>query len=694
MAKSNPANLKTIAAKLGLSASAVSLALRGSEKISAATRERVVREAERQGYDRNPLIAAWMRQVRGTGERPGLPVVAYVTGYTREHHDRIAHLREMVRGVLLRAHELSLPVVRFHGAGSELSWEELTRAMESAHVSGILLAPFEHAAPVQLPWDRFSLVAISTSANGPPLHTLCDHSMEEIVAVLEQLRREGKTRIGFVNEATHTERYSHRHMAAFLCWQQRLPKARRIPVLWAHPNEPSEQPRLRAWADKHRLDAVISPRNLVNFPSHSPVECLRFGLSPDQFNFRERRGTLSPDFELGRAALETLAAQMHRHETGLPADPVEVALPVKMILHPGDRDTLRTDVRTPPPPRTSRPVTLRDIAAALSLSPATVSLALRNDPRVAADTRARVQEAARDLGHVHNPLIDAWAQHYHETHRHQGLRIAHVSGFSADEDARYPRLAALRREIGRQAASFSATVESFFIGSDADPNPKRILGIVRARGFDTVLWGPFPSGGEPPPEAACRDLVIVGIGHSSATAGLHRAVFSRYAALRGLLRHLRESGYVRPGLVGFDEDGAPDVNGWLPAFLQMQSERPRRECAPWLPLRSPAPGAVAEWAARHRPDILLTPHAGLGTAATSCPCILLEDDLKQRPAGQPALPYPATALGRTAMNLLISHCDLNIRGFPRDPVEMSCGSRLDPAALPPGGGKSGMVERS
>lgn len=47
-------------------------------------------------------------------------------------------------------------------------------------------------------------------------------------------------------------------------------------------------------------------------------------------------------------------------------------------------------------------VTLNDIAKALGVSKATVSLAINNDPRVAAETRRNIQSLADELGYVYN----------------------------------------------------------------------------------------------------------------------------------------------------------------------------------------------------------------------------------------------------------------------------------------------------
>ena len=49
-----------------------------------------------------------------------------------------------------------------------------------------------------------------------------------------------------------------------------------------------------------------------------------------------------------------------------------------------------------------RNITLDDIAKVLGVSKATVSLAIKNDPRVALKTRQRVKNTAKDLGYIYN----------------------------------------------------------------------------------------------------------------------------------------------------------------------------------------------------------------------------------------------------------------------------------------------------
>ena len=56
---------------------------------------------------------------------------------------------------------------------------------------------------------------------------------------------------------------------------------------------------------------------------------------------------------------------------------------------------------------TPRRVTLADIARVCSVHVTTVSLALRNSPRLPAETRERIQSTARRLGYTPDPWLRA-----------------------------------------------------------------------------------------------------------------------------------------------------------------------------------------------------------------------------------------------------------------------------------------------
>ena len=74
--------MQDIADRVGLSRSAVSLALRNHPSIPEATRERVRQAAAELGYRRNPLVAALMMQLRQPRHR-ATATLALITKFPR-----------------------------------------------------------------------------------------------------------------------------------------------------------------------------------------------------------------------------------------------------------------------------------------------------------------------------------------------------------------------------------------------------------------------------------------------------------------------------------------------------------------------------------------------------------------------------------------------------------------------------------
>lgn len=56
-------------------------------------------------------------------------------------------------------------------------------------------------------------------------------------------------------------------------------------------------------------------------------------------------------------------------------------------------------------------VSLQHIAVKAGVTKGTVSLALRNHPRISAATPVRVQAVAAELGYRPNPAVAAWMSH-------------------------------------------------------------------------------------------------------------------------------------------------------------------------------------------------------------------------------------------------------------------------------------------
>ena len=137
-----------------------------------------------------------------------------------------------------------------------------------------------------------------------------------------------------------------------------------------------------------------------------------------------------------------------------------------------------------------RPTTLRDVSREAGVGLTTVSLALRNSPRISVATRERVQELARRMGYRPNPLLSAYQA--------QVRRVGEVS-FRATlawindrAQAGYWAGRALFEAARRRADELGYVLDLVHVDTSAhrdEPefNVSRFLKILRARGIHGAI---------------------------------------------------------------------------------------------------------------------------------------------------------------------------------------------------------------
>jgi LacI family transcriptional regulator len=195
--------------------------------------------------------------------------------------------------------------------------------------------------------------------------------------------------------------------------------------------------------------------------------------------------------------------------------------------------------------------TLADIAKAADCSTASVSLALRDDQRVAEATRTRIQALARKLGYKPNPALAALAVRRWggSPHSQESVIAVVVTGL---EDS---RVALGRNYFGEpeiidavkaQAERMGYKVEFFRLHDYR--NPESLKRILIARGIKGLLL----TGAHPPPSMKLSFLdtfASVMFGLSFAKPFTHAVESDWNEAIRIAFTTLRNSGYKRIGAV-------------------------------------------------------------------------------------------------------------------------------------------------
>jgi len=250
--------------------------------------------------------------------------------------------------------------------------------------------------------------------------------------------------------------------------------------------------------------------------------------------------------------------------------------------------------------------TIRSLARTLGLSVATVSEALRDSPRVQADTRARVKRAAERAGYRPNPLLGATLSALRRS-RHQGFSgVLALVDVTPDERT---NLMLFHQEVSRgaeaRAQELGFRTELFWVGPKAPAlSVARLNSVLRARGIHGVIFLPFDraqdfSGFD------LQQLAAVGMDHRLLNPNLHTIQADHYLSMRHALQLLTDRGYQRIGLcLESRKDERVDYK-WSSGFLSFFRLTGRKLTVPPLIVPRLEPGVFNAWFKKHQPDLVV-----------------------------------------------------------------------------------------
>jgi DNA-binding LacI/PurR family transcriptional regulator len=253
-------------------------------------------------------------------------------------------------------------------------------------------------------------------------------------------------------------------------------------------------------------------------------------------------------------------------------------------------------------------MSVRRIAKALRISPSTVSLALRNSPKIPVETRRRVIVHADRLGYRPNAkLKEVMSQ----------LRLASVRpseacfGVISFYDAPRPwegslHLTRLFESMRRHADRLGYRLEPLWLRAPG-MTARRFRSILDARGIDGLICFGSPNVDEVFP-GELDHYAIVTVGLSIATS-LHRVTSHFFNDVTHALNRVHAMGYRRPGLViGRYEDhrsahaSTSAYLGWCEYMHGVPGVAPvlRLDRVEEVPLMS--------WLRTNQPDVVLFVH--------------------------------------------------------------------------------------
>ena len=313
---------KDIAQKLGLDHSTVSLALRNSEKISAAKRELIQQTAQEMGYTLNASAVNLAKYRKVSSEQPVTSVLAWLNCWAEpEKLLQLNEFQQYWKGAKETAGRLGYALEEFV-VEKEMTLERVQRIMKARSIKGILLPPHSgHVDFHQLDWSLFSVLRFGRSIQYPRAHMISTDQVGNMILAYNEVFQRGYKRIGLAGRPMK-ENWNN-FDAGYLKAQELNFDQTRIPIFSVDENSPlSQLSEFKAWLEKWQIDAIISATAGVS----KMLEAAEYEIGVDIglatmsiLDTSIDAGIYQNSDEIGRVAALALIAQIQDNDLGVPS---------------------------------------------------------------------------------------------------------------------------------------------------------------------------------------------------------------------------------------------------------------------------------------------------------------------------------------------------------------------------------------
>lgn len=325
-------------------------------------------------------------------------------------------------------------------------------------------------------------------------------------------------------------------------------------------------------------------------------------------------------------------------------------------------------------------ITLRDVAAKLGVHFTTVSLSLRNHPRIPKETRDRIREMADKMGYSPDPILSALNTYRIATrpaafHGTLGWLCNHpeTNGWrkSRRQTDYFEGAQARAKEVGYG-------FEEFWCREPA-MNHARLSRVLRARNITGLVITSHPEGASAL-SLDWKHFAAVNVGYTPLTPRLHTITMHYYDTCIKAVGELRARGYRRIGLVisaQHDESAEHLYSGGYRNALETASLGDK---FPILYLEGREHQPFVSWYKEHRPDAIVTmPYydlpALLSAVRLKTPrdigvCTLIPPYQKEAQTKFAHMKASARDVGVAAVNLLTNMMQHDMLGVPESPYRV------------------------
>lgn len=251
-------SVRSLARQLGISATAVSLALKDSPRISPGLRAKVRHAARAEGHVPNAKLAEVMSEVRRSAQPRYHATLGAISLFPEEEPWRqnptYGHLEPLLDGARARAALRGYKLENFWLKAPRMTPRRLAAILEARGIHGLFclgsLDPDEGFPPAL---QRFAVVTQGASIPGL-MHRVVSHFAADARTVFAEIARRGYRRPGLAILRSGDRRTDHLYSATFLGEQERAGTTPTVAILRA---ETWNEAEFHAWFTTHRPDVIV-----------------------------------------------------------------------------------------------------------------------------------------------------------------------------------------------------------------------------------------------------------------------------------------------------------------------------------------------------------------------------------------------------------------------------------------------------
>ena len=335
---------KDIARELGVSIMTVSLALRNSPRLSAATRKRVAEASARMGYQINPYVRAFVIQHRrGKTLRHRLPLALLNLWNPPSFWKKGCWCRKMHEGFVKRAGELGYSIDEIAVRAPGMTSRRVDQILKHRGIRGVLVTPSPNShSHLTLDWQHYAATVAGFTLRRPNLHRVTSNPVQAMQLTLHHLKHSGYRRIG-LRIGSYTERSVDGGWTyPMLQYQLQMPNKERVPILYhdCMNNERKDRKEFLAWVKRHRPEVVVGLGHTMFAWLAGAGYAVPGDIGLVQLNWDEElcksagvelTGMSNENLQIGMRSIDLVVSQLEHNEYGIPGSPTHTMVTPRWI---------------------------------------------------------------------------------------------------------------------------------------------------------------------------------------------------------------------------------------------------------------------------------------------------------------------------------------------------------------------------